>query len=243
MMSDDRIAEAQALLEQRRENAATKRAQRPPEPGTLGDALPDVKELRGYSGLLRALTSDDPDARRRARFALADDTRRNLHRLKRTAIPSYPHRLPPESVLMAILQKRGKKRSATDRPSVLLFVKWRAAVERAEHANAGMLRGLFEAVEMFRALELPAYAVEILEHLELEYEVEAVPARDEWNFERITRDYETLSLNLRRGSYEKRRSKPKHPEDDDSALRGDVEIPAPGSSPDPDDAFEVGDFP
>jgi hypothetical protein len=239
-MSDDRIAVAQAQLEQRRRNVAAERARRPPEPAKAADVLPDVKELKGYSGIVRALSSKDGKTRKRARFALADDTRRNLHRYKRTAIPSYPHRLPPESVLMTILKK---KRIAADRPTVLLFVKWRVAVERAEHVNAGTLRALFEAVESLRALDLPDYAAEILEHLELEYEVEAVPARDDWDFERLSRDYATLSTNLRRGSYEKRRVPQSHPEDDDSALRGDVEIPAPGSSPDPDDAFEVPEFP
>lgn len=239
-MTDDRIARAQAELEQRRRNVAAARARRPPEPAKASDVLPDVKELRGYNGLLRALTSKDGETRKRARFALADDTRRNLHRSKRTAIPSYPHRLPPESVLMALLKK---KRVAGDRPTMRLFARWREAVERAEHVNAGTLRALFEAVETFRELDLPDFTVEILEHLELEYEVESVPARADWNFERLSRDYATLSSNLRRGSYEKKRAPRPHPEDDDSALRGDVEIPAPGSSPDPDDAFDVGSFP
>lgn len=244
-MSDDRIARAQAELEQRRQNAAAKRARKPPGPAKAADVLPDVGELRGYSGLLRALTSNDAEARKRARFALADDTRRNLHRFKRTAIPSYPVRLPPESVLMGIFKVAGKKRSHTDRATIKLFVGWRRAVERAEHANAGTLRALFEAVETFRELELPDFTVQILEHLELEYEVEEVPPREHWNLERRTRDYETLSANLRRGSYERRKPKAPHPEDDDSALRGDIEIPPPGSKPelDPDDAFEVGEFP
>ncbi|HHH29082.1 MAG TPA: hypothetical protein ENK57_12165 [Polyangiaceae bacterium] len=240
----DMIAERQAQLERRRAELAEQRAKKPPGAATMGDAIAGAvgRKPSGFARLLTDLQSGDPETVRRARFALADDTRRNLHRFKRRSAPSYPVRLPPESVLMQILQKRGKQRSATDKATVLVFVKWRDAVYRCEHANESTLRALFEAVRTFRALELPAFTVEILEHLELEFEVEGVPtdSRD-WHLDRRTRDFSALTSNLRRGSYERRPPKRKHPEDDDTALRGDIEIPAPGS--DPDDAYDVPDFP
>ncbi len=246
-MSDDPIAAAQAALERDRVKYAAEKAKRPPPAKGVaevlaGGAVPGQGELAGYARLLAQLSSGDPEQRRRARFAVAEDTRRNLHRFKRKGIPTFPVRLPPESVLMAILKKRGKTRSASDRSIVFLFVKWRDAVFRAEHSNEGTLRALFEAVMAFREFELPDYTTEILEHLEVEFEVEAVPVeRMAWGLERLTRDYGTLSANLRRGAYEKKPKSVEHAEDDDTALRGGS-IPAPGSKPGDDVLGTGGDF-
>lgn len=248
MTDEDTLAAAQAELEANRGKLAAERAKKPPPAtsvaGELAGAVPDAGELRGYAKILAQITSADPEERRRGRFAAADDTRRNLHRFKKKPIPSFPVRLPPESVLMQIMKKRGKTRGSGDRKTVFVFVKWREAVMRAEHTNEATLRALFEAVVTFRELELPAYAIEILEHLALEFEVEQVPdERLAWNLERLTRDVATLSVNLRRGSYAKKEPKIEHPEDDDTALRGGS-IPAPGSAPsDPDDEFDLPDFP
>lgn len=246
MTDSDRIARAQAELEERRQ-------QLPPKPvapkvgETLaGGAVPQTGEFRGYAQILKQLSSKDPKVRQRARFAVSDDARRNLHRFKQRTLPSFPRRLPPESVLMGILKKRGKQRSATDKASVRLFVGWRTAVIRAEHSNEATLRALFQAVATFRELELPDYTVQILEHLEIEFEIEFVPEPRFWQLERLTRDFKTLSVNLRRGEYVKKPKKTTHPEDDDTALQGDLTIPAPGSKPsdgDPDDAYDALEFP
>jgi hypothetical protein len=248
----DLIAKAQAELERNRAKAVAAAREKglgaPPMVGAAVSgalaALPDHAEIAGYGRLLQQLTSKDPEARRRARFAVADDVRRNLHRFKKRPIPSFPVRLPPESVLMGILAKRGKQRGPSDKATVWLFVKWREAVYRAEHANEGTLRALFEAVATLREFELPDYTIEILEHLEVEFEVEDVPAeRMAWPIELITRDYSILSRDLRSGERTKKRKAVTHPEDDDTALRRDAVIPLPGSSPDPDDGFDVPDFP
>ncbi len=244
--SEDPIAAGQAQLEAHREKLAAERSKKPPPAAPVGEALagavPDEGELRGYARILTQLSSADPEQRRRARFAIADDTRRNLHRFKRKPIPSFPVRLPPESVLMQILKKRGKLRGTVDRKTVFLFVKWRDAVFRDEHSNEATLRALFEAVATFREFKLPDYTIEILEHLAIEFEVERVPGeRLAWELERLTRDYETLSANLRRGSYAKKTPKIEHPEDDDTALLGRT-IPAPGSKPGDDVLGPGGDF-
>lgn len=246
MTDGETLAAAQSQLEAQREKLAAERAKKPPPATSIGSelagAVPDAGELRGYAKILAQITSSDPEERRRGRFAAADDTRRNLHRFKKKAIPSFPVRLPPESVLMQILKKRGKARASGDRKTIFTFVKWREAVMRAEHSNEATLRALFEAVVTFREFELPAYAVEILEHLALEFEVEQVPdERLAWNLERMTRDTATLSVNLRRGSYEKRPPKVEHSEDDDTALRGGS-IPTPGSAPGDDVLGAGGDF-
>lgn len=245
-MAGNDIAKAQRALEKNRATRAAAVARRPSPASPVGDALagavPDARETRSFAAVLAQLSSPDPEQRKRARFAVADDTRRNLHRFKRKTVPSFPVRLPPESVLMDILKKRGKTRSQSDRATVWLFVKWREAVYRAEHANEGTLRALFEAVLTFREFELPDYTVEILEHLEVEFEVEDVPPeRLAWRLERLTRDHSTLSVNLRRGSYEKKPKAVEHAEDDDTALRAGS-IPAPGSKPGDDVLGRGGDF-
>jgi len=240
------ILQRHAELERQREARAVELEKNPPPATHVADAIsragvPAKGELRGYAKLLAQLSSGDAEERKRARFALADDCRRNLHRHKRKPIPRAPVRLPPESVVLAILKKPQKSRGVTDRTSVRLLVGWRDAVYRAEHANEATLRALFEAITTFRDLELPGYSVEILDHLEVEFEIENVPARrTEWELERLCRDYRTLSSNLRRGAYERTHRRKKHPEDDDTAIQGEVRIPAPGSMPDPDD--DVGDL-
>lgn len=251
MASGDEIERAQAQLEQRRREQAERAARKVGGTVPVGDALAGAVERErapsGYAAILRALSSNDPEERQRARFAVAEDTRRNLHRFKRRAIPTCPVRLPSESVLLAILRKRGKKRAASDRGTVQLFVRWRDAVMRAEHTNEATLRALFEAVTTFRALELPDFTTQILEHLEVEFEIHDVPAeRGAWDLAARTKDFDTLSIALRRGERSRTKKPEAHPEDDDTALRGGVEIPPPGSKPDdfdPDDDFDVPDFP
>ena len=255
MADEEDIARAQRELEQRRADLAAKEAEkarkRPPA-STVGDALagaakPTKGEIRGYAALIAALTSRDPAVKRRARFAIAEDVRRNLHRHKRRDLPSMPVRLPPESVLLQILKKRGKARGAGDRGTVMLFVRWRDAVYKAEHANESTLRALFDAVTTFRDFELPDFAAEVLAHLEHEFDVLEVPGDPrEWQLDGLTRDHRLLTPALRRGERSRRRRPVEHPEDDDSALRGDIRIPEPGTKPDdfdPDDDFDLPDFP
>lgn len=234
MPGDDEIKRAQAQLEAARQAHASK-------PTRIGSGAPVDDALAGalaetpggFGAILRDLASSDPDVRLSARFAVADDVRRNLHRHKRKSAPTCPVRLPAEGDLLAILAKRHRFRSAEDRGVVKLFVLWRDSVYRVEHTNEATLRALFEAVITFRELKLPDFAAEVLEHLEVEFEVEYVaPDRRAWNLERRAREYETLSPALRTGEKPERIPSTAHPEDDDTALRRRRPVPPPGSKPD-----------
>lgn len=233
----DTIEEAQKRLERMRE-AKTALVHAAPAPV---DALAGFAP-RLFSKLIRDMGSKSSDVVLGARFAIAEHVRRNLHRHKKYSIPSTPVTMPDEDELLGLLAK--KRRTKEERATISLFAVWRHAAEVNEQKNLANLRTLFETVATFRELDLPEYAGEVLAHLEHQFDVEAVPD-DRCAWVMVTRkyafDFEKLTSALRANEHEEPFYEVVHPEDDDFALRADVEIPAPGSCP--DDQFDLPDFP
>jgi hypothetical protein len=152
--------------------------------------------------------------------------------------------MPGEGEMLDILAKAKRKRTKEEKSTVSLFAIWRHAAEVNEQKNSANIRALFETVATFRELQLPDYVTEVFAHLEHQFDVEEVPDdRRQWvDMARVLAfDFEKLTPALRANEREEPFYEPVHPEDDDTALCIEVDIPAPGSCP--DDQFELPSFP
>lgn len=172
---------------------------------------------RHWSKVVEELDNKDGAIADRAQYAIAEECRRNLHRVKRRTTPQRPASVPDDDEDLLVLMQKGRK-AQPDRRTLAMFAAWRTAVWNVEINNQATILVAMRAVLTYRRLGLVAEAREVEQHLEDVFDlVDAVPD----NYfecvqlsERISRDMETLPWELRHGHRRPVVYADEHPEDD-----------------------------
>lgn len=189
-----------------------------------------------WARVMGALSSPDRATRDRAAFAIAEEVRRNPHRVKAAYIPTRPESLGTDDEILAEFLDQKKPAANTPRARMrALFGAWRAAVWKAEAANAANIVTIVRAIHTFRRLNLETYAAQLERYLEDEYDLRARVPDDAGDVEpfasRLAERRDVLSWELR-GLRRRPRSFATSSPDDDETVWKQGTLP---TIPSPDD--------
>lgn len=180
--------------------------------------------------MMVALKSTDAKTRDRASFAIAEEARKNLHRLKPKVVPTRPAGVPcDDDILHAVLDQK-KAMATTPRARMLaMYGAWRMAVQGAEGINAGSIMVAARAILTFRRLKLPKQAAEMEQFLEDEYDARTLMPDnlakvDQWATN-LARRMDVLSWELRNMERRPRQMVHSNPQDEQSWANGLPELP------------------
>jgi hypothetical protein len=196
---------------------------------------------RHWLKVIQLLESGDTETRDRAHFAVAEEARRNLHRIKAKYVPTRPGTVPCDDDILHMALDQKKPQPNTPRARTLaMFSAWRTAVWKAEIENLASMLVAGRAVLTYRRLGCPKFAAELEQFLEDEHDVrEPVPARpgelEAWAA-RGSRRMGVLSWELRNMERRPRVFTGPHPEDDDSTW-ADGQLPTIPDAADFQDPF------